>query len=99
MDPLGWEATLNNYLRAFGWSLVAAISFSVGIAFAIKIFDLFSANIDMGRAELVVSNLYIEKSGHPIENLDIESVNVFTYEGIDVLYLFSYYFITWYIFL
>ena len=50
---------------------------------------LFSANIDMGRAELVVSNLYIEKSGNPIENLDIESVNVFTYEGIDVLYLFS----------
>ena len=46
MDPLGWEATLNNYLRAFGWSLVAAISFSVGIAFAIKIFDLFSVNID-----------------------------------------------------
>ncbi len=46
MDPLGWEFTLNNYLRAVGWSLVAAISFSVGIALAIKIFDLFSVNLD-----------------------------------------------------
>ena len=50
---------------------------------------ILSANIDMGRAELVVGNLYVEKTGNSIESLDIQSVNTFTYDGIDVLYLFN----------
>ncbi|MCH7733527.1 MAG: DUF350 domain-containing protein [Candidatus Marinimicrobia bacterium] len=46
MDPFGLEATLISYLRAIGWSIVAAIGFSLGIGLAIKVFDWLSSDID-----------------------------------------------------
>ncbi len=46
MDPFGLEATLVNYLRALGWSIVAAVGFSLGIGLAIKVFDWLSTDID-----------------------------------------------------
>ncbi|MDP6592627.1 MAG: DUF350 domain-containing protein [Candidatus Marinimicrobia bacterium] len=35
-----------SYLRAIGWSVVAALGFSLGIGLAIKVFDWMSTDID-----------------------------------------------------
>ena len=37
-----WE----RYAEGLGWSIVAAIGFSVGVAIALKVFDWFSSDID-----------------------------------------------------
>jgi len=34
------------YLRSFGWAIVAAISFAFAMGLAIKVFDLLSREID-----------------------------------------------------
>lgn len=46
MDPFGLESVLMSYLRAIGWSVVAALGFSLGIGLAIKVFDWMSTDID-----------------------------------------------------
>ena len=37
---------LEEYLRAIGWSIAAAIGFSTGVAIAIMIFDFISKDIN-----------------------------------------------------
>ena len=46
MDPFGLQSVLMSYLRAIGWSVVAAFGFSLGIGIAIKVFDWMSTDID-----------------------------------------------------
>ncbi|MAG21564.1 MAG: DUF350 domain-containing protein [Candidatus Marinimicrobia bacterium] len=46
MDPFGLQSVLMSYLRAIGWSVVAALGFSLGIGLAIKVFDWMSTDID-----------------------------------------------------
>ena len=46
MDPFGLESVLMSYLRAIGWSVVAALGFSLGIGLAIKVFAWMSTDID-----------------------------------------------------
>ncbi len=46
MDPFGLQTTLLNYVRALGWSIVAAVGFSIGIGLAIKVFAWLSTDID-----------------------------------------------------
>ena len=46
MDPFGLQSVLMSYLRAIGWSVVAAFGFSLGIGLAIKVFDWMSTDID-----------------------------------------------------
>ncbi|MAJ44608.1 MAG: hypothetical protein CMF96_08630 [Candidatus Marinimicrobia bacterium] len=43
---MSWQDLFFMYGKALGWSLVASIGFAVGIGIAIKIFDLFSSDID-----------------------------------------------------
>ncbi|MFL3050154.1 MAG: hypothetical protein ACJZ02_00535 [Candidatus Neomarinimicrobiota bacterium] len=45
-DPFGWQSVLNTYLRAIGWSVVAALGFSIGIGLALKVFDMMSTDIE-----------------------------------------------------
>ena len=47
MSPIvPWGYTLQMYIRGLGWAIIASLGFAVGIAVAIKIFDLFSTKID-----------------------------------------------------
>ena len=45
-DPFGSQSVFNTYLRAIGWSIVAALGFSIGIGLALKVFDLMSTDIE-----------------------------------------------------
>tara|TARA_Y100000590_G_scaffold456923_2_gene608469 strand:+ start:927 stop:1166 length:240 start_codon:yes stop_codon:yes gene_type:complete len=45
-DPFGWQSVLSTYLRAIGWSVVAALGFSIGIGLALKVFDMMSTDIE-----------------------------------------------------
>ena len=45
-DPFGWQSVFNTYLRAIGWSIVAALGFSIGIGLALKVFDMMSTDIE-----------------------------------------------------
>jgi len=38
--------TLWQFVRSFGWSLVAALSFAVAMGLAIKVFDLLTRDIN-----------------------------------------------------
>ena len=46
LDPFGWQSIINSYLRAIGWSVVAALGFSIGIGLALKVFDWMSTDIE-----------------------------------------------------
>lgn len=46
MDPFGLGATLLNYARALGWTITAAVGFSIGVGLAIKVFAWLSTDID-----------------------------------------------------
>jgi hypothetical protein len=45
-DPFGWQSVLSTYMRAIGWSVVAALGFSIGIGLALKVFDFMSGDIE-----------------------------------------------------
>ena len=38
-DPFSLQSLFQTYLRAIGWSVVAALGFSIGIGLALKVFD------------------------------------------------------------
>ena len=45
-DPFSLQSLFQTYLRAIGWSVVAALGFSIGIGLALKVFDIMSVGID-----------------------------------------------------
>ena len=45
-DPNSIMGLLTQYLRAIGWSVVAAVGFAFGIGIALKVFDMLSTDID-----------------------------------------------------
>ena len=45
-DPFAIQTLLMQYLRAIGWSITAAVGFSIGIGLAIKVFDWLSTDIE-----------------------------------------------------
>jgi uncharacterized membrane protein YjfL (UPF0719 family) len=46
LDPTSWSGVLSTYLRALGWSIVAAVGFAFGVGIALKVFDWLSTDID-----------------------------------------------------
>ncbi|MCH2446204.1 MAG: DUF350 domain-containing protein [Candidatus Marinimicrobia bacterium] len=46
LDPFGLQSVFSTYARAIGWSVVAALGFSIGIGLALKVFDWMSTDID-----------------------------------------------------
>ena len=46
LDPFGLQSVFSTYARAIGWSIVAALGFSIGIGLALKVFDWMSTDID-----------------------------------------------------
>lgn len=46
LDPTSWGGTFLAYLRALGWSIVAAVGFAFGVGIAIKVFDWLSSDIN-----------------------------------------------------
>ncbi|MBA24955.1 MAG: hypothetical protein CMG48_01860 [Candidatus Marinimicrobia bacterium] len=45
-DPFSLQSLFQTYFRAIGWSVVAALGFSIGIGLALKVFDIMSVGID-----------------------------------------------------
>jgi len=41
-----WGMVLNQYVRAIGWSITAAVGFAFGVGIALKVFDWLSTDID-----------------------------------------------------
>jgi uncharacterized membrane protein YjfL (UPF0719 family) len=46
LDPTSWSGILFLYVRALGWSVVAAVGFAFGVGVALKVFDWLSTDID-----------------------------------------------------
>ena len=46
LDTFGLKSVFATYARAIGWSVVAALGFSIGIGLALKVFDWMSTDID-----------------------------------------------------
>ncbi|RMF11084.1 MAG: DUF350 domain-containing protein [Candidatus Neomarinimicrobiota bacterium] len=46
LDPTSWSGILFSYVRALGWSIVAAVGFAFGVGIALKVFDWLSTDID-----------------------------------------------------
>ncbi len=45
-DPTSWSGLFIAYVRALGWSIVAAVGFAFGVGIALKVFDWLSTDID-----------------------------------------------------
>jgi len=46
LDPTSRSGILFLYVRALGWSVVAAVGFAFGVGVALKVFDWLSTDID-----------------------------------------------------